>query len=170
MKKISKFFKKTTKSFAKAAIFGLAAVSMVACTNDSGELNKQILIGTTGAIGGGIIGSNVGKGHGRTAATIGGAILGGVLGSEIGSSLDRSDKMYYNKSRVEALELNRSGSSSSWHNPDTGAYGTFTPTRTVEKHGKYCREYTQTVTIGGRTERAYGEACRKADGSWKIKS
>jgi len=31
-----------------------------------------------------------------------------------------------------------------------------------------CREYQQTITVGGRTERAYGTACKQADGSWKI--
>lgn len=33
---------------------------------------------------------------------------------------------------------------------------------------EYCREYTKTVSIGGRAERAYGTACYKPDGSWEI--
>lgn len=32
----------------------------------------------------------------------------------------------------------------------------------------YCREYTRTVQIGGRTQDAYGTACQQSDGSWMI--
>lgn len=32
----------------------------------------------------------------------------------------------------------------------------------------YCREYTRTVTIGGRAQDAYGTACQQSDGSWMI--
>ena len=31
----------------------------------------------------------------------------------------------------------------------------------------YCREYTETVVIGGRTHSAYGTACQQPDGSWQ---
>jgi len=34
--------------------------------------------------------------------------------------------------------------------------------------GQYCREFQQTVTIGGRSEQAYGAACQQPDGSWRI--
>ena len=34
--------------------------------------------------------------------------------------------------------------------------------------GQYCREYLQTVVIGGQQQQAYGTACRQPDGSWKI--
>ncbi len=69
----------------------------------------------------------------------------------------------------KALERNRSGQSSGWSNPDSGHRGTVTPTRTYQTAaGRPCREYQQTVTIDGKTERAYGRACRQPDGSWKI--
>lgn len=32
----------------------------------------------------------------------------------------------------------------------------------------YCREYTQSFTVGGKTQNGYGTACREPDGSWKI--
>jgi hypothetical protein len=35
---------------------------------------------------------------------------------------------------------------------------------------EYCREYTKTVSIGGKAERAYGTACQQPDGSWEIQS
>jgi len=34
--------------------------------------------------------------------------------------------------------------------------------------GQYCREYRHDVSIGDRTEVAYGTACRRPDGSWEI--
>jgi len=34
--------------------------------------------------------------------------------------------------------------------------------------GQYCREFQQTVTIGGRSEQGYGTACQQPDGSWRI--
>ncbi len=34
--------------------------------------------------------------------------------------------------------------------------------------GLPCREYQQSITVGGRTEEAYGTACLQADGAWKI--
>ena len=30
-----------------------------------------------------------------------------------------------------------------------------------------CREFQRTITIGGKTEKAYGTACRQPDGTWK---
>ena len=36
--------------------------------------------------------------------------------------------------------------------------------------GRYCREFQQRVSIGGKTEEAYGTACRKPDGSWEVVS
>jgi hypothetical protein len=35
-------------------------------------------------------------------------------------------------------------------------------------NGEYCREFTQTVSVGGRAQEAYGTACRQPDGSWRI--
>ncbi len=34
--------------------------------------------------------------------------------------------------------------------------------------GRQCREFQQKVTIGGKTEQAYGTACLKSDGSWEL--
>jgi hypothetical protein len=31
-----------------------------------------------------------------------------------------------------------------------------------------CREFQQTIMIGGQAQKAYGTACRQADGTWKI--
>jgi len=36
--------------------------------------------------------------------------------------------------------------------------------------GRYCREFQQTITVGGKTEEAYGTACQQPDGAWEIVS
>lgn len=69
----------------------------------------------------------------------------------------------------EALERSRTHVSGNWVNPDTGHSGTLTPTKTYQTaQNEYCREYLQTVVIGGEESRAYGTACREVDGNWKI--
>ena len=56
----------------------------------------------------------------------------------------------------QALETNRTGVTATWNNPDSGHSGTVTPTQTFQTaSGQFCREYQQTVTIGGKTEAAY---------------
>ena len=54
-----------------------------------------------------------------------------------------------------------------WH--EGNASGAVTATREgVSTSGRYCREFQQEVSIGGRTEQAYGTACRKPDGAWEV--
>ena len=36
------------------------------------------------------------------------------------------------------------------------------------KANEYCREYTQTIIVGGVPQYGYGQACFKPDGSWEI--
>jgi 17 kDa outer membrane surface antigen len=56
-----------------------------------------------------------------------------------------------------------------WH--DGNATGSVTPVREgTTSAGRYCREFQQTVTIGGKTEHAYGTACQQPDGAWEIVS
>lgn len=118
-----------------------------------------------GGVLGGVAGSQVGDGRGRTAATVIGTIAGAAIGGAVGKSMDDTDRL----KAGHALENNRTNQSSSWHNPDSGANYTVTPTRTWQSDaGRYCREYQTDVTVGGKTEHAYGTACRQPDGSWKV--
>jgi surface antigen len=119
-----------------------------------------------GAAGGGLIGAAAGGG---AAGIVGGVLLGGLLGGAIGSALDQRDKQLALQTQQAALENARTGQESSWRNPDTGHYGSYTPTRTYENtSGQYCREYQEKVVIDGKTHSAYGTACRQPDGSWKV--
>jgi len=127
-------------------------------------------IGTVaGAAGGAWLGSNVGKGKGNIAAIAAGTLLGAALGKNLGASLDAADMSRYNRTSQYALESTSTGTTSSWRNPDSGHYGSITPTRTIQNSdGTYCREYTQVIHVDGRDVEGHGQACRQADGSWKI--
>ncbi|WP_420403589.1 RT0821/Lpp0805 family surface protein [Nisaea sp.] len=153
-----------------AAIVVAAALALGACqTSQLGT--KQTAGGLIGAVGGAVVGSNIGGGSGNVAAIAAGTLLGAILGSEIGKSLDNADKAAMAQSTQRSLESNPVGVSTSWSNPDSGNSGTVTPTRTYQASGgQYCREYTQTVQVGGNSEEAYGTACRQPDGTWKIQN
>lgn len=153
-----------------AAVFA-GALGLGGCAEQGGPGPKETIGGLGGAAVGGFLGSQVGSGTGQLAATAAGAVLGGIVGSSIGRSLDRADRVHATRTTYDALEHNRTGQASTWRNPDTGHSGTVTPTETYQRgDGRYCREFQQTVTIGGKREQAYGTACRQPDGSWKIVS
>jgi surface antigen len=108
-----------------------------------------------------------GKGTGIAA----GVLLGGLAGGALGSALDAQDRSIAARNSQNALETVPSGTTTTWRNPDTGNSGTLTPVRTYQDNsGQYCREYQQTISVGGRQEQSYGTACRQPDGSWKIVS
>ncbi|MBS0236605.1 MAG: glycine zipper 2TM domain-containing protein [Proteobacteria bacterium] len=151
----------------KATALVVVAGLLAGCQSD-GSITKQDLGMLTGAAGGAIVGHNIGKGKGNIAAIAAGTLIGAMVGSEIGKSLDNADIAAHNRAQMQALEKNRIGSASTWHNPDTGASGTIVPEKTYQVGQTYCREYSDTIKIGGKTERAYGRACRQPDGSWKI--
>lgn len=151
----------------KRILFFAIVLSLVAGCDTMGR--KEGLGTVVGATAGGILGHQVGRGSGKTAATVAGIFLGGMLGRNIGASLDQYDKELLSKATYNALESQRIGEASEWRNPDTGHRGTVVPTKTYQSAtGRYCREFQQTVTIGNEAKEAYGTACRQPDGSWKI--
>lgn len=160
----------------KLLLIPVLALSVSACqqsdyTRSDGAIKKETIGTIGGAVIGGVLGSKIGKGSGNGIAIGVGTLLGAALGQSIGSSLDNADLQMHNHAAQEALEVSQVGTTSEWYNPDSGHSGTITPTRTFEvARGEPCREYSQTITVGGKTERAYGTACRQADGSWQIQN
>lgn len=128
---------------------------------------------TMGTIGGGALGawagSTIGKGKGNVVATAVGGVLGALAGSYIGGELDKADKERAERTAYQSLETSKTGQVSQWHNPDSGNSGSIVPTRTYQaQDGRYCREFTQKIKVGGREQEAYGKACRQPDGTWQI--
>jgi surface antigen len=132
------------------------------------ENPKAILGGVLGAGAGAGIAALAGGGPG---AIVGSAIGGALIGGFVGNRLDNRDKQMATQAANQAFEQNQAGQPSVWTNPDTGNSGSVTPTRTYQlANGQYCRQYTQTIMIGGEQHQTYGTACRQADGTWQIQS
>lgn len=152
----------------KMAVVTVLAVGLSACANSTTG-PKQTGGAILGGVGGAVAGAQFGQGTGKLAAVAAGTLLGALIGSEVGSSLDKADKLAMSQTTQSTLETAPAGTSSTWRNPDSGHYGTITPTSTYQNSGgQYCREFSQTVNIGGRSEEAYGTACRQPDGTWQI--
>lgn len=144
------------------------ALSGCAETGGNSTFSKQNIGLASGAVIGGVLGSQVGSGSGQLWATGAGALLGSLAGSSIGQSLDRADQMYMQRA-TQTAHAAPVGETISWNNPQSGHSGTITPTRDgTTKSGRYCREYQNTVTVGGRKENAYGTVCQQPDGSWEV--
>ncbi len=151
----------------KIAVVILCAFSLSACEQGSKEGFGTLM----GALGGAVLGSAISdNGNGGTGnGMVIGALAGGIIGNSIGRSMDEKDRESMYQAQHVALETYPSGQQSTWYNPDTGNSGSYVPQPAVQnKSGDYCREFQQTVTIGGETEEAYGKACRQPDGNWKI--
>ncbi|HEY4135051.1 MAG TPA: RT0821/Lpp0805 family surface protein [Alphaproteobacteria bacterium] len=156
-----------TKTFITVSMAALMGLSVVACDSMGGP--KQTGGALLGGIGGAVAGAQFGQGSGQIAAAAVGTLLGALVGSEVGRSLDKADMTYANQANQQAQSA-PIGQNIQWSNPQSGNYGTITPVRegTDSSTGAYCREFQQTVTIGGKAESAYGTACRQPDGTWKV--
>ncbi|MHA1567440.1 MAG: RT0821/Lpp0805 family surface protein [Alphaproteobacteria bacterium] len=148
-----------------------AALALSACGTAYQGGQKQGLGTLIGGAAGAVAGAQFGNGTGRLVMTALGTLAGAAIGNSFGESLDRADRQYAGRAQQVALEHKPTGSQTTWHNPDTGNYGTIKPTQTYRSpRGEYCREYQHTVVIGGHTQDAYGRACRQPDGSWEIRN
>jgi surface antigen len=149
------------------AIVVMAVLALGACQQGQGPDKTDI--GTVlGGVGGAVAGAQFGSGSGRLAATAAGTLIGAFVGREVGKSLDKADMAAAQQAQTKAHSA-PVGEKIVWSNPESGHSGTVTPVRQgTDSTGNQCREYQSTVTIGGKTEQAYGTACRQPDGSWKV--
>jgi hypothetical protein len=72
---------------------------------------------------------------------------------------------------LEAAQVNATtapiGQAITWN--DGNASGAVVALRDgTSTSGRYCREFQQSVTVGGKAEQAYGTACQQPDGAWEI--
>lgn len=148
-------------------VSAVAVAALLAGCSSAGGTKETV--GTVGgAVVGGVIGSQFGGGTGRLVATGVGTLLGAFIGKEIGASLDKADQAHAESAarRAYAAPI---GDPISWNNPQSGNSGTITTTRDGwSSAGQYCREFKQQINVGGRSEAAYGTACKQADGTWKV--
>ena len=83
-------------------------------------------------------------------------------------NLNEQQQREHEAAQVKATNM-KVGETIVWN--EAGASGSVTVVRDgTSTSGRYCREYQQNVTIGGKTESAYGTACMQADGTWEVVS
>lgn len=150
----------------RLVLIPLLAIGLAACQTPGGKTAGGTLLG---AAAGGLLGAQFGSGTGKVAAAAAGTFLGALVGNQVGESLDRADRLYATRAQQQAAAA-PVGQTIQWSNPDSGNYGTVTPVRDGRdrQNGTFCREYQTTVTVGGRTESAFGTACLQPDGSWQL--
>jgi surface antigen len=146
----------------------LIIVPMLSCA--PGTRTGETLGALTGIVAGAIIGYQVGGDD--TARTIGagvGMLVGGLAGSQLGRMYDKlnAEEHRVHESAISStIETSKIGEGNQWYNKETGSSGRVI----ITKEEGYCREYQQTIVIGGKEQQGYGTACRQPDGSWKIQN
>ncbi|HVO26913.1 MAG TPA: RT0821/Lpp0805 family surface protein [Candidatus Margulisiibacteriota bacterium] len=152
----------------------VAAVVLLTFTLSSCASMQQTYQENPKAMLGGLLGAGAGAGiaalaGGSPAAIVGAAVGGALIGGFVGHKMDNNDKQKAAQAAQQAFEQNQAGQPTVWNNPQTGNSGSITPTRTYQlANGQYCRQYQQTITIGGEQHQSYGTACRQPDGNWQI--
>jgi len=159
------------KTLCKVAAIVLLTFTLSSCAamqREYQENPKAMLGGLLGAGAGAGIAALAGGGPG---AIVGAAVGGALIGGFVGHKLDNRDKQLAAQAAQRAFEQNQAGQPSVWNNPDSGNSGSITPTKTYQlATGQYCRQYQQTILIGGEQQQAYGTACRQPDGTWQVQS
>jgi len=158
-----------------------AALMLAGCAGggEPGEFgfNKTTMGTVLGGLGGAAAGGAIfGGRHGalgqgsktQLLGAVGGSLLGAMIGSGVGRSLDRADQGHAQRATYRAAAAPM-GEPITWVNPDTGNRGSVVAVREGQSGaGEYCREFQQTITVGGQTQQGYGTACRAPDGQWRV--
>ena len=158
----------------RMSIFQVAPIVLLGFILTSCSAMQQQYQDNPKAMLGGLLGAGAGAGiaalaGGSPAAIVGAAVGGALIGGYAGHRMDNNDKQRAQQAAQQAFEQNQAGQPSVWNNPQTGNSGSITPTRTYQlASGQYCRQYQQTIYIGGEANQTYGTACRQPDGSWQV--
>lgn len=149
---------------------GAAVLTLVAVLVSGCETIKRYPKTAIGAVGGATVGGLIAGAAAANPAGVAAGVIGGLLlGGLVGNLLDERDRKLQAHAAATALESTPSGKSVPWKNPDTGHSGTVKPTKTYQSaSGAYCRDYTTTVQLEGKQERATGKACRQPNGTWRV--
>ncbi|MBL6935874.1 MAG: hypothetical protein ISR48_10730 [Alphaproteobacteria bacterium] len=155
----------------KSVVPLMLAASLVGCTNYLENTPKGTTSALLGAVAGGAAGYFIGNGSGQFLAIALGTVFGGGAGYLTEVYLNNDDMAQMRATSQAALEDHRIGATGEWQNPETGHFGSITPTRTYRaEDGRVCRDFDQTVTIRDDIYEDSGTACRARDGSWFLAS
>ena len=149
----------------KLMLIGLVTLPLI-----SGCATKMETGTALGALTGGALAYGLGKNSSnKDWWTVLGVGAGALIGNNIGQQLDQRDKLLLGQTVQHTLETAPNNSVGQWQNPNSGNSGSVVPTQTyTAPNGAPCREFVQTIYVGGYPEEGYGTACRQPDGSWQI--
>ena len=102
---------------------------------------------------------------GNNASSIVAAMGGGLIGSQLGAGVGSGDRRRALEAEYQALEYGQTGQEIAW-NGDVGVSGQVVAYQPYRVGSQDCRQYQHTVLVGGQTRSVRGSACRNADGSW----
>lgn len=144
----------------RTTAIGLSAASLglVACQSTEEGVGTAV-----GAVAGGLAGSQIGSGTGQLIATGIGVGVGALIGQQVGAYLNQRDRQLAEQTTVETY---RTGTTSTWNNPDTGARGTVVPVQTVQTGGADCQIQEHRVVLpDGTTDVTRYRLCER-DGQY----
>ncbi len=90
--------------------------------------------------------------------------------AKLSSDLDREDWRRANAAMAVALDPQGNGAEAAWHNPQSGARGSFAALAPpFVEHDRVCRAFKARVAASpGQERRLDGSACRARDGDWVL--
>jgi surface antigen len=90
--------------------------------------------------------------------------------AEFSADLDKEDWRRANAALAVALDPQGNGAEAAWHNPQSGARGSFAALAPpFVEHDRICRAFKARVAAHpGRERRLDGSACRARDGDWVL--
>lgn len=125
--------------------------------------------GTTGSNQGAIAALGTGAaGGGAVSSSVIAAMGGGLVNGSIGAGLSQGEKRSALEAEYKALEYTASGQAVGWKGDQASHYGEVVAAQPYRVGSQDCRQYAQTVHVGGAGATARGTACRNTDGSWSL--
>ncbi|MBI3678382.1 MAG: glycine zipper 2TM domain-containing protein [Proteobacteria bacterium] len=118
-----------------------------------------------GAIAGGLIGNQFGRGSGNVAATIGGVFIGGAIGNKIAGDIDCDDRPYAFNAYRDDFD-GPVGERREWQGRHNHGY--IVTTREYWRHGRVCRDFYEVSYRHDEEYRREGTACRDRYGDWRF--
>ena len=152
------------KKYQKFLAIGLISMSLLGCANMTREESGNVI----GALIGGALAYELGKDSSNKEIWVATGIIGGAIAGGHYAVLTEPSQRMNATNMHTTLESIPDNAQTKWINPNTNESGTMTVVRTNNNNGTPCREFTQTIYVGGKAVQGYGTACRQADGSWKI--
>lgn len=153
----------------KSKMGELLAVVVVAClATGCANMTREESGNMIGALLGGALAYELAGDSSNKEIWVATGLIGGALAGGHYAKLTDQGQLMHQSAIHSNLETAQDNTTTSWNNPNNNEHGTVTVRNTSVSNGTPCREFTQTIYVGGKAVEGYGTACRQADGSWKI--